>query len=315
MSSPATPRLRFGVQFQAQRTTWPDYVAAVRGAEELGFDTVWNFDHMLPFAGADDGAAFETWTTLAGMAAATSRIRLGVLVNGVLYRDPATLAKSAVQVDLISNGRLEFSLGAAWAEREFTTYGLPFPPVQERMARLDEALTIVKALWTQPRTTFTGRYYTLRNAPCEPKPVQRPHPPIVVGGNGRTTLRIAAKHADEWNGQGTPEVVAGRVAVLKEECAAIGRDFSGIKLSHHPPLAIGRTHEEAEAKAREGARANQRNLDDERGNWLLGTPAEIAEKLRRYRDAGITHWIMGVGAPFDLAGLRLFMEEVAPVLR
>src|SRR5260221_14142381 len=133
MAASASRRLRFGLQLQAQRTTWPEYIAAVRAAEELGFDTLWNFDHMLPFAGPDDAPCFETWTTLAAMAAATSRIRIGALVNGVLYRDPATLAKSAVMVDLISNGRLEFALGAAWAEREFRAYGLPFPSMGERL--------------------------------------------------------------------------------------------------------------------------------------------------------------------------------------
>jgi F420-dependent oxidoreductase-like protein len=314
-TAPLAHHLRFGIQLQAQRTTWPDYLAALRGVEELGFDTVWNFDHLLPFAGPDDGACFETWTTLAAMAAHTSRIRLGALVNGVLYRDPATLAKSAAQVDIISNGRLEFSLGAAWAEREFSAYGLPFPPVKERMERLDEALTIVKALWTQPRTTIAGRYYAVHDAPCAPKPVQQPHPPILVGGNGRTTLRLAAKHADEWNGQGSPEVMAERIALLRGEYAAIGRDFASLKVSHHPPLAIGRTREEAEAKARALAGSNGRNLDDERETWLLGSPAEIRERLARYRDVGVTHWIMAVGAPFDLAGLRLFVDEVLPAFR
>src|SRR5579864_4087473 len=127
MPASATRRLRFGVQLPAQRTSWRQYLHAVHLVEELGFDTLWTFDHMLPFAGPDDGLCFETWTTLAAMAMQTSRIRIGALVNGVLYRDPATLAKSAVMVDHISNGRLEFALGAAWAEREFRAYGLPFP--------------------------------------------------------------------------------------------------------------------------------------------------------------------------------------------
>ena len=139
---------RFGVQLQAQRTTWREYVEAVHAVERLGYDTLWNFDHMLPFSGADDDTCFETWTTLAALATETSRVRIGALVNGVLYRDPATLAKCAAQVDIISDGRLEFSLGAAWAEREFTAYGLPFPPVAERMERLNEALEMVTLLWT-----------------------------------------------------------------------------------------------------------------------------------------------------------------------
>ena len=146
MPATATRPLRFGVQLQPQRTTWSAFVGAVRAVEALGFDTLWNFDHLLPFSGAPDGPCFETWTTLAAMATQTSRIRIGALVNGVIYRDPATLAKSATMVDILSNGRLEFTLGAAWAEREFRTYGLPFPPLAERLARLAEALTIVRAL-------------------------------------------------------------------------------------------------------------------------------------------------------------------------
>jgi F420-dependent oxidoreductase-like protein len=281
----------------------------------LGFDTLWTFDHMLPFAGADDGSCFETWTTLAAMAAATGRIRIGALVNGVLYRDPATLAKSAVMVDHISNGRLEFALGAAWAEREFRAYGLPFPPIAERLGRLNEALEIVKALWTQPRTTYHGRYYTIQDAPCEPKPVQRPYPPIMVGGRGKATLRIAARHATVWNGVGSPETLTGAIRVLHEACAAIGRDPAEIELTSHPSLAIAPTHAAAEEQALAAARSADINLDDERDRWLIGTPEEIRAGIQRHIDIGITHWIMAVAAPFDRAMLALFAREVIPAFR
>ncbi len=315
MSDAAPRRPRFGVQLQAQRTAWPDYQAAVSAVEDLGFDAVWNFDHMLPFSGPDDGACFETWTTLTAMACQTRRVRIGALVNGVLYRDPATLAKSAAMVDLISGGRLEFTLGAAWAEREFRAYGLPFPPAAERLARLDEALTIVKLLWMQPRTTYEGRYYAVHDAPCEPKPLQKPYPPIMVGGNGRGTLRIAARHADVWNGIGSPDHCAGRIALLREACAEIGRDPSEIELTVHPLMAIARTHAEAEAMATAIARSHGQSLQDEREGWLLGTPEEVRAQVRRYADVGITQWMIGMSAPFDLDALRLFAEEVAPAFR
>ena len=313
-ASPTRP-LRFGVQLQPQRTTWSDFVGAVRAVEALGFDTLWNFDHLLPFSGAPDGPCFETWTTLAAMATQTSRIRIGALVNGVIYRDPATLAKSATMVDIMSNGRLEFTLGAAWAEREFRAYGLPFPPLAERLARLDEALAIVRALWTQPRTTYAGRYYAVHDAPLEPKPVQQPHPPIMVGGSGRRTLQVAAKHADAWNGMGSPQYCAGRIALLRAYCAALGRDASTIELSVHPQLAIGRSHDDAEANARAIAQSHGQNLDEERDKWLLGTPAEIRAQVQRYIDVGITHWIMAMGAPFDLDALQLFAAEVMAAFR
>ena len=306
---------RFGIQLQAQRTSWDHYLEALKAVEACGFDAVWNFDHMLPFSGPDDAPCFETLTTLAAMAASTNRIRLGSLVNGVLYRDPATLAKSAATVDQISHGRLEFALGAAWAEREFHAYGLPFPPVKERMQRLEEALQIVKALWSQHRTSYSGRHYTLNDAPCEPKPVQQPHPPIMIGGLGRTTLRIASRHADIWNGVASPAQCVAAITTLRGFCAESGRSFEEIELSVHPNLAIARTHEAAEARARHMASALEKNLEDERDRWLIGTPDEVAEGLQQYQEVGISYWVMAIGAPFDLEGLELFASEVLPRFR
>ena len=305
-------QLRFGVQLQAQRTSWNDYVEALRGVEELGFDTVWTFDHMLPFSGPDDGPAFETLTTLAAMAILTTHVRIGVLVNGVIYRDPATLAKAAALVDQMSGGRLEFSLGAAWAEREFRAYGLPFPPLAQRLDRLDEALRIVKSLWTERRTTFEGRYYRIEDAPCEPKPLQRPHPPIMVGGSGEGSLRLAARHTTSWNGIGSPEQLARRAAVLRDRCREEGRDFQEIELSAHLQLAVAPTHDDAEVLATRVAAGHGQDLESQRDGWLLGTPEEVAGQVRRYAAAGFSHWIIGLAHPFDLALLRLFHDEVVP---
>lgn len=307
-------RLRIGVQLQAQRTTWEAFSSAVLGIEDLGFDTVWTFDHLLPFSGPDDGAAFETLTTLGAMAAMTSRIRIGVLVNGVLYRDPGTLAKSAALVDQISGGRLEFSLGAAWAEREFRAYGLAYPPLAQRYERLDEALHVVRSLWTEPRTTFAGRHYRIEDAPCEPKPVQQPHPPIMVGGSGAGSLRIAARHATSVNIQGSPAVCAERAVRLEGFCEQVGRDVAEIELSWHGQLALASTHEEAEASADAIAQGHGQDLDGQRDSWLLGTPAEVAEQIRGYAAAGISHLVVGVGHPFDLGPLRLLQEHVRPLL-
>lgn len=315
MATASTRPVRFGIQLQGQRATWPDYLAAIGDVESLGFDSMWNFDHMLPFSGPDDGPAFETLTTLAAMAMATSRVRIGTLVNGVLYRDPATLAKASAMIDVISGGRFEFTLGAAWAEREFHAYGLPYPPIRERLERLDEALTIVKALWTQPRTTYEGRYYSVHDAPCEPKPLQRPHPPIMIGGNGRGTLRITAKHADVWNAQGPVATCVERIAVLHEECRALGRDPAEIELTVHPSLAIAPTHDAAEAQGQAIAQSHGQSLDEVRDRYLLGTPAEVREQVQRYVDIGITHFICGTAVPPDRASLRLFADEVIPAFR
>ena len=302
--------LHFGVQLQAQRTSWADYAAAVKATEELGYGSVWTFDHILPFSGADDGACFETLTTLSAMAMLTERARFGALVNGVLYRDPATLAKAAAQVDEISGGRLDFSLGAAWAEREFKAYGLNFPSLEERHARLDEALEIVKLLWSQPRTTFHGRYYRIEDAPCEPKPVQSPHPPITVGGMSLATVRLVAKHADRFNMIGPPEKCANRIEKLEQFCAEAGRDPADIEYSVHPTVVVARSRDEADALAGQIAARNAVDLAASRASWVIGAPADVAEGLRRYIDLGVNHFVFAVGYPFDMAALRLLREEV-----
>lgn len=318
MPEAGTRPLRFGVQLQPQRTTWREYIDAVRAVEEMGYDSVWNADHLLPYNGPDDGTCFETWTTLAAMADHTSRIRIGSLVNGVLYRDPATLVKCATNIDLISDGRLDFALGTAWAEREFRTFGLPFPPFAERLARLDETLSIVRGLWTQPRTTFEGRYYQVHDAPCEPKPVQRPYPPIMVGGNGRGTLRVTARHADIWNGNRLSAAdCADRIAQLRQACDEIGRSPDEIELTIHLPMSIARSRDAAEATARAVAQVDGKDVADsrERDVWLLGTPEDVRAQVQRYADHGITQWIMAIPAPFDREALRLFADEVIAAFR
>ena len=306
--------LHFGVQLQAQGTTWAEYARGVQAVEALGFGSVWTFDHLLPFVGPDDRPCFETLTTLGAMAVLTSRARIGVLVNGVLYRSPAVLAKAAAQVDEMSGGRLDFSLGAAWAEREFKAYGLDFPPLTERYARLDEALQLVKLLWSQDRTTFRGRFYQVEESPCDPKPVQSPHPPITIGGAGLGSLRIAAAHANRLNVVGPAEKCAQRIAKLEQLCAETGRNFDDIELSAHPNIAVAPTADQAEALARKAAAANSQDLDTQRANWLIGTPADVVEGLRGYMALGVNHFVFAAGPPFDLAPLRLLQQEVFPAL-
>jgi alkanesulfonate monooxygenase SsuD/methylene tetrahydromethanopterin reductase-like flavin-dependent oxidoreductase (luciferase family) len=305
--------LHFGVQLQAQTTTWADYAAAVQAVEELGFDSVWNFDHMLPVWGDIASPCFETLTTLAAMALLTKRARVGVLVNGVLYRDPATLAKAAAQVDQMSGGRFEFSLGAAWARREFDAYGLAFPSLAERYERLDEALQVVKLLWAEPRATFRGQFYQLNEAPCEPKPVQLPHPPIMVGGTGLGSLRIAARHANRLNLVGPPSKCAERLERFYGLCAESGRDPGEVELSVHPMTVVGPSAGEAEQLAHVVAASQGADSDAQRG-WVVGDPEAVARRLRAYVEIGISHFVFPFGAPFDRAQLRLLKDEVVPAL-
>jgi F420-dependent oxidoreductase-like protein len=203
-----------------------------RAADELGFHSVANYDH---FYGLIDNAVptLEAWTSLAAMAAVVRRARVSCLVAGVTYRNPAVLANMAVTVDHISGGRLDFGLGAGWHEAEHRGYGIEFPSAGTRVAMLDEALTIIRRLWTEESVTLDGRFYTVRDALCEPKPVQRPHPPIVIGGEKPKMLRVIARHADEWNvpSHGDVDEWARVSGDLDDVCAEIGRDPAEIRRS------------------------------------------------------------------------------------
>jgi F420-dependent oxidoreductase-like protein len=224
--------MRFGLKL-SQNATIDQLRAVWRVADEAGFDHCWCMDHFATLGPRDDGAIFEAWTLLAGMAVATSRTRIGCMVTGNTYRHPAVLAKAAVTVDHLSGGRLEFGLGAGWAENEHTMLGLPFGTKGDRADWLEEACELILSLWTQQRTSFDGKHYKLAGAIAEPKPVQQPHPPIWIGGSGRQrTLRITARYADVWNAAGgSPEEVAEVSAVLDQRCAEIGRDPAQIRRS------------------------------------------------------------------------------------
>jgi F420-dependent oxidoreductase-like protein len=223
---------RYGLKL-SQNATIDQLRAVWRVADEAGFDHCWCMDHFAILGPRDDGPIFEAWTLLAGMAVATSRTRIGCMVTGNTYRHPAVLAKAAVTVDHLSGGRLEFGLGAGWAENEHTMLGLPFGTRRDRADWLEEACEVIRSLWTEQRTTFDGKHYKLTGAIAEPKPVQRPHPPIWIGGSGRQrTLRITARYADVWNAAGgSPEEVAEVSAVLDQRCAEIGRDPAQIRRS------------------------------------------------------------------------------------
>ncbi len=234
-----------GIKLSSQGCTIAELRAVWRIADEAGFDHLWGFDHFSPLFADVGGDILEGMTLLTAMAEATSRVRIGLMVAGNTYRHPAVLAKMATTIDHLSGGRLEFGLGAGGAEAEHTMLGIPFFTTPERIGRLDEALTVCRALWTEERTSFDGRHFTLVDAVANPKPVQRPHPPIWVGGAGeRLTLRVVAKHADVWNVIGPVDEVARKAAVLDQHCAAIGRDPAWIKRSvqprfdHHEPNAM-----------------------------------------------------------------------------
>ena len=198
----------------------------------------WLFDHFMPLGPDQTGPIFEGWTLLAAYAAQTSRLRLGLMVTGNTYRHPAVLANIGATVDVISQGRLEFGIGAGWFEYEHEAYGIPLYAPGERLRRLGEACEVIRLLWTETAPDFDGRYYHLRHAYCEPKPVQKPYPPFVIGGGGeKLTLRIAARYADIWNAPGGDvDIFRHKSSVLDEHCRAIGRDPNEIVRSVQSPL-------------------------------------------------------------------------------
>jgi F420-dependent oxidoreductase-like protein len=224
------PPLRFGLKNSGQDTTIAELRAVWRIADEARFDHLWVFDHLASIGpGGPDRPVFEGWSLQAAMAIATQHVRIGCMVTGNTYRNPAVLAKIAVSVDHLSGGRLEFGIGAAWAEVEHQMFGIA--GLDHRVGRLSESLQILRSLWTQPRTTFEGRYYTVRDATSNPKPIQQPHPPIWIGASGAQTLMLTARHADVWNASGSPEHLTDLSSRLDESCARIGRDPAAIRRS------------------------------------------------------------------------------------
>lgn len=231
--------MRFAFKTAPQNTNWADMLAIWKEADGIDlFESGWTFDHFYPIFSDSTGPCLEGWTTLTALAQATTRLRVGVLVTGMHYRHPAVLANMAATLDIVSGGRLEIGIGAGWNEEESGAYGIDLGTPSQRSDRFEEGCEVIVNLLSQETTSFSGSYYQLKGARCEPKPVQQPHPPICIGGNGeRRTLRTAAKFAQHWNFVGgTPQEFAHKRDVLHEHCAAIGRDPREIVLSSHVRL-------------------------------------------------------------------------------
>jgi len=221
--------MRFGLDVAQQRMAWDELVRRVQFADELGFDGAWGFDHFQPMYGEGPGEVFEGMTTLAALSGLTTRIRLGLLVTGVTYRHPSVLAAEAATIDHASHGRLELSLGAAWFDKEHDELGIPFPSTAERFDLLEDALEIVTRLFTGDVVSYRGRRISLRDAQLRPTPVQQPHPPIWIGGNGpRRTLPLVARYADVWHAWGTPNSLRDVNLRLDELAGAAGRESASI---------------------------------------------------------------------------------------
>ncbi|MDQ1446153.1 MAG: hypothetical protein QOI20_2617 [Acidimicrobiaceae bacterium] len=295
-------------------------------AEESGFDSVWVMDHFfqLPLLGPPSNEMFEAYTLLGALAARTQRVRLGTMVTGVTYRNPAVLAKTVTALDVISRGRAICGIGAAWFDVEHSALGVPFPSTRERLDRLEEAVQVLRAMFTQDVATFDGRYYSIAEAFNAPRPVSPGGPPILIGGSGeKRTLRLVAQYADACNIFGSPEHVHRLVGVLEQHCADVGRDPSAITKTRLSTLVLGESKEAADAKFADMLSARGIDLaalpeemkQDIRARVNVGGPDEIAEQVQELLDAGLDGLVFNMPDAHELDSVRLAGEVLSKVLQ
>jgi F420-dependent oxidoreductase-like protein len=289
-------------------------VAEIAGAaEESGFDSVWVMDHFYQIAGVGPRTdpMLEAYTLLGALAARTSTVSLGTMVTGVTYRNPALLAKEVTTLDIISSGRAILGIGAAWNEDEHVGYGFTFPPLGERLDRLQEALQICRAIFTEEAPSFSGRYYRIHEALGFPRPIRPEGIPILVGGSGeRRTLRLVAQYADACNLFGDLDTIKHKLEVLDRHCDAVGRDPATITKTRLGTLVIADTAEQAQAKARELVQT--RGMDDKRFRAMatVGDPDVVSEEVGAYLDAGLDGLIFNMWDAQDLDPVRLAGETL-----
>ncbi len=302
MSKPDYP-VRIGVLVQQHGFEYPEIKLIAHHAEQLGLHSLWIWDHFFGPLGTekpDRKPLLEAWTTIAALAETTHKLRLGTLVTSISYRNPALLAKMTSCLDHISSGRIEVGIGAGWYRHEYEAYGYPFPPIAARMNQLREGIQILKALWTQPEVSLKGEHFKLQRALNDPKPVQKPHPPVWVGGWGeKLLLRVVAELADGYNtGWLTPTDYRHKLEVLRGHCKDVRRDFKKLRLSYVGNLRLWRGSDKKDLSVA--------------GNFT-GSPVECLDQIRRYVAEGVELIILGV-APENPESLEIFGEEVLPQL-
>lgn len=284
----------------------------VQLADRLGFHSAWFVDHMWS-RGLPDLDHLEAWTLMSAIAAVTERIGIGTLVLCNSYRSPALLAKMAASLDNVSNGRLLLGLGAGWMEEEYRAYGYPFPSPRVRIEQLDEALCLIKLLLTQPRASFQGKYYAVDDAVNNPKPVQKPHPPILIGGAGeKRLLRVVAEHANIWNcPNNVAHLLPQKLDILKRHCEAIGRDPQTIEVSEQGVMILGRNEKDLRSKTQFAKRALGAVFDIDK-TALRGTPDQLIEAIQNRSRQGVTLFTTLFGDLNQPETLELFASKVAP---
>ncbi len=308
-------RMRFDVQTVQERVSYPELLAIWRFLDrETRFGGIWLMDHLLPPSpGADvDASCFESWTLLAAAAQATERVRLGCLVSANTFRHPALLAKMAATVDHVSGGRLELGLGAGWHTGEHRAYGIPLPPMSERQDRLEEAAAMLRAVFdAEKRVRFHGAFYELDDAPFAPRFVQRPHPPLWIGGIGeRRTLRTVARFADVANLMGPLSLVRQRLEVLRRHCDAVGRDYDAIRKTIHVPLFAHEDPAVVEGAAALIAAHTLLPRETVLSELPIGCAERVCERLRAFAELGIGAILFPAPAPWDADVFRYLSEQV-----
>jgi F420-dependent oxidoreductase-like protein len=315
-------QITIGVHIVQEHMDFSQVRGICKTVEDLGFDSVTLMDHFRPYYPPKNGNLLESWTTLSALATETRKAKIGTLVTCASYRNPALLAKIAACLDHISGGRLKFGIGAGWFKEEFEEYGINFRKPKERIERLEEAIQIVKKMWTEEETSFNGRYYRIDRAVCNPKPVQKPHPPIIVGGSGeKFTLKVVAKLADGWNSPGSLERYANKCEVLKKHCQEVSRDFGEIRLSWSTWVILS-----SDPKKIAGFKPSYiKNLNDFIDAYLIGTPDQCVEKIQRFINLGVTDFELvfpdtfpvyeGVSRIPSLETIRSFAELILPKVK
>ena len=293
---------------------WAKAVEVATLAEELGLDSLWVYDHFHNVPTPAHETVFECWTTLAAISQRTSRIKLGQMVGCAPYRNPGYLAKVTSNIDVLSGGRLIWGIGAGWYEHEFRGYGYDFPKAAERIAVLRETVEIVKAMWTESDVRYEGKHFSLHGAQCDPKPLQQPHPQILIGGGGeQLTLRVVARHADASNFGGKPQEWQHKAEVLQRHCDDVGRDYDDIQKTWSPEIFI---REDEKTIVDGGSRSFWGEpFDSWSAGNLVGTPDQVVEKIGQYVELGCTGFYPWCSDYPDTETVRLFAEKVVPQLR
>jgi len=289
-------------------------------AEQLGYDAGYVYDHFIPYYGDKRTLPFfEAYTLLSAITSITTKLRVGQVVTCNSYRSPSLLAKMSSTLDAISNGRLEFGIGAGWFEHEYNSYGYQFDSASTRIEQLDESLIIIKKMWQKEKASFKGKHYSIKNAICSPKPIQEPHPPIMVGGAGQKLIAVAAKHATRYNHPfGTPEILLSKIEMLKTQCKKTKRNFDEIENSVLLRVLVGKDKDDLKQIVAQLKKKNESISEfimRSKDSIALGTPNEVIEHLQKYVNIGISYFIVNfIGLSNSLEMLSLFSKKVRPRL-